>query len=167
MGDHGEVVEWLELVCMSANVLCWLSLESAPLPIKGTPQVVQVGAPKPTTQPKRLARARPRPHSKSKRSPNQIIRDQSKAHANQSIRSARTKNVKSQNFHSKSHGYKCGMHQRSPNREEVAWVAWLEVRHPLSIGVTFGSRPGVGGSNPVNTWFLELCFLQQQGLQRR
>jgi len=59
------------------------------------------------------------------------------------------------------------MHQRSPNREEVAWVAWLEVRHPLSKGVTFGSRPGVGGSNPVNTWFLEHCFLPQQGLQRR
>ena len=24
-GDHGEVVEWLELVCVCANVLCWLS----------------------------------------------------------------------------------------------------------------------------------------------
>jgi len=23
--DHGEVVEWLELVCVYANVLCWLS----------------------------------------------------------------------------------------------------------------------------------------------
>jgi len=31
-------------------------------------------------------------------------------------------------------------------------------RHPLSLGVTFGSRPGVGGSNPVNTWFLEFFF---------
>jgi len=31
-------------------------------------------------------------------------------------------------------------------------------RHPLSLGVTFGSRPGVAGSNPVNTWFLEFCF---------
>jgi len=40
-------------------------------------------------------------------------------------------------------------------------------RQPLSLGVTFGSRPGVGGSNPVNTWFLEFWFLQQQGLQRR
>jgi len=85
MRDHGEVVEWFELVCMSANVLCWLSLQSAPLPIKGAPQVVQVGALKPTTQPKQLARARSRPHCKSKRSPNQSIRDQSKAHANQSI----------------------------------------------------------------------------------
>jgi len=37
----------------------------------------------------------------------------------------------------------------------------------FSLGVTFGSRPGVGGSSPVNTWFLELCFLQQQSLQRR
>jgi len=107
MGDHGEVVEWLELVCMCANVLCWLSLQSAPVPIKGTPQVVQVGALKPTTQHKQLARARARAHSKSKRSPNQSIRDQSKVHANQSIRSARTEYVKSQNFHSKSHGDKC------------------------------------------------------------
>jgi len=98
MGDHGEVVEWLELVCMCANVLYWLSLQSAPLPIKGTPRVVQVGALKPTTQPKQLALARARPHSKSKRPPNQSIRDQSKAHANQSIRSARTKYVKSQKF---------------------------------------------------------------------
>ena len=127
MGDHGEVVAWLELVCMCANVLFWFSIQSAPLPIKGTPQVVQVGALKPTTQPKQLARARARPHSKSKRSPNQNSRDQSKAHANQSIRSARTKNVNSQKFHSKSHGYKCRMHQRSPNREEVAWVAYWEV----------------------------------------
>jgi len=123
MGDHDEVVEWLEIVCMCANVLCWLSLESAHLPIKGTPKVVQVDAIKPTTQPKQLARARARPHSKSKRSPNQCIRDHSKAHANKSIRSARTKNVKSQKVHSKSHGYKCRKHQRSPNREEVAWVA--------------------------------------------
>jgi len=75
MGDHGEVVEWLELVCMCANVLCWLSLQSAPLPIQGTSQVVQVGALKPTTQPKQLARARSRPHSKSKRSPDQSFRD--------------------------------------------------------------------------------------------
>jgi len=96
MGDHGEVVEWFELVCMCANVLCWLSLQSAPLPIKGTPEVVQVGALKPTTPLKQLARARARPHSKSKRSPNQSIKDQSKAHANQNIRSARTENVKSQ-----------------------------------------------------------------------
>jgi len=93
MGDHGEVVEWLELVCMCANVLCWLSLQSAPLPIKGTSQVVKVGALKPATLPKQLARARARPHSKSERSPNQSIRDQSKVHANQSIRSARTKKV--------------------------------------------------------------------------
>jgi len=57
MEDHGEVVEWLELVCMCANVLCWFSLQSATLLIKGTPQVVQVGALKPTTQPKQLARA--------------------------------------------------------------------------------------------------------------
>jgi len=93
MGDHVEVIEWLELVCMSANVLCWLSLQSAPLPIKGTPQVVQVGALKPTTPLKQLARARGRRHTKSKPSPNQSIRDQSKAHANQTIRSARTENV--------------------------------------------------------------------------
>jgi len=157
----------LSLCLCVRTCFCWLSLQSAPLPIKGTPQVVQVGALKPTTQPEQLARARARPHSKSKRSPNQSIRDQSKAHANQSIRSARTKHVKSQNVHSKSHGYKCRMHQRSPNREEVAWVAQWEVRHPLSLGVTFGSRPGVGGSNPVDTWFFEFCFLQQEGLQRR
>jgi len=123
MGDHGEVFEWLELVRMCANVLCWLSLQSAPLCIKDTPQVVQVGALKPTRQPKQLARARARPHSKSERSTNQSITDQSKARTNQSIRSARTKNVKSQTFHSKSHGYKCRMHQRSPDREEVAWKA--------------------------------------------
>jgi len=60
MEDHGEVVEWLELVCMCANVLCWFSLQSTPLPIKGTPQVVQVGALKPTTKPKQLARAQNR-----------------------------------------------------------------------------------------------------------
>jgi len=123
MGDHGEVVEWLGLVCMRANVLWWLSLQSAPLPIKGTPQVVLVGALKPTTPLKQLARARARPHTKSKPSPNQSIRDQSKAHANQSIRSARTENVQLPEYHTKSHGYKCRMHQRSPNREEVAWVA--------------------------------------------
>jgi len=63
MGDHGEVGEWLELECMCANVLCWLSLRSAPLLIKGTPQVVQVGALGPTTQPKQLARACARAHS--------------------------------------------------------------------------------------------------------
>jgi len=40
-------------------------------------------------------------------------------------------------------------------------------RHPLSLCVTFESRPGVGGSNPVNTWFLEFCFFQQEGLQQR
>ena len=42
-------------------------------------------------------------------------------------------------------------------------------RHLLSFGVTltFGSRPGVGGSNLVNTWFFEICLLQQEGLQRR
>jgi len=112
MVDHGEVVEWLELVCMCANVLCWLSLESAPLPIKGTHQVVQVQELKPTTQPKQLARARARPYSKTKRSSNQSIRDQGKAHANQSIRSAITENVKSQNFHSKWRGYNYRMHQR-------------------------------------------------------
>ena len=39
----------------------------------------------------------------------------------------------------------------------------VRIRHPLSLGVTFGSRPGVGGSNLVNTWFLEFCFLQQEG----
>ena len=111
MGDHGEVVEWLGLVCMRANVLWWLSLQSAPLPIKGTPQVVLVGALKPTTPLKQLARARARPHTKSKPSPNQ------------SIRSARTENVQLPEYHTKSHGYKCRMHQRSPNREEVAWVA--------------------------------------------
>jgi len=43
----------------------------------------------------------------------------------------------------------------------------LGSRHPLSLGVTCGSRPWVGGSNPVNTWFLEFYFLQQAGLQRR
>jgi len=123
MRDHGEVVEWLELVCICANVLCWLSLQSAHVPIKGTPQVVQVGALKPTTPLKQPTRARARPLSKSKRSPNESVKDQSKAHANQSIRSAGTENVKSQKVHSKSHGYKCRMHQRSLNREEVALVA--------------------------------------------
>jgi len=59
------------------------------------------------------------------------------------------------------------MHQRSLNREAVARVALWEVELPLSLGVTFGSHPGVGGSNLVNTWFREFCFLQQQGLQRR
>jgi len=33
-------------------------------------------------------------------------------------------------------------------------------RAPTLIGATFGSRPGVGGSNLVNTYFLEFCFLQ-------
>jgi len=37
-------------------------------------------------------------------------------------------------------------------------------RHPLSLGVTFGSRPGVGGSKPVNSWFLEFCFFTAAGL---
>jgi len=64
MGDHGEVVEWLELLCMCANVLRWLSLRSAPPPIKGTPQVVQFGPLKPAAQPEQLACARTRPHSK-------------------------------------------------------------------------------------------------------
>jgi len=36
--------------------------------------------------------------------------------------------------------------------------------HALSLGVTFGSRPGVGGSNPVNTWFFEFCFFTAGGL---
>jgi len=142
MGDYGEVVEWLELVCTCANVICWLSLQSAPLFIKGTPQVVQVGALKPTTQPKQLARARARPHSKSERSPNHSIRDQSKAHANQSIRSARTKNVKSQKFHSKSHGYKCRMHKRTPNREESG-VRTLSI--PGFLNFAFYSRRAYSG----------------------
>jgi len=64
MGDHGEVVERLELLCMCANVLCWLSLRSAPPPIKGPPPVVQFGPLKPATQPEQLTRARTRPHSK-------------------------------------------------------------------------------------------------------
>jgi len=85
MADHGDVVKWLELVCMCANALCWLSLQSAPLPIKGAPQVVKDGALEPTTPLKQLARARARPHSKSKRSPNDSIKDQSKAHANESM----------------------------------------------------------------------------------
>ena len=37
-------------------------------------------------------------------------------------------------------------------------------RPPLSLGVTFGSRPGVGGSNPVNTWFLEFLLFTAAGL---
>ena len=149
---------------MSANVLCWLSLQSAPLPIRGTPQVVQVGALKPTTQPKQLARARARPHSKLKRSPNQSIRDQSKAHANQSIKSARTKNVKSQNISLQI------ARVQMPNAPAVTkprggrMGSLLRRRHPLSLGVTFGSRPGVGGSNPVNTWFFEFCFFTAGGL---
>ena len=40
----------------------------------------------------------------------------------------------------------------------------LGSRHPLSLGVTFGSRPGVGVSNPVNTWFREFCFFTAGGL---
>jgi len=91
MGDHGEVVQWLELVCMCANVLCRLSLQSAPLPIKGASEVVQVGALKPSTKPKQLARAHARRHSKTKCSPNQSIKNQCKVHANQSVRSAEQK----------------------------------------------------------------------------
>jgi len=55
-------------------------------------------SPSRSTQLKQLARARARSHSKSKRTQNQSIKDQSEAHANQSIRSARTENVKSQNI---------------------------------------------------------------------
>jgi len=29
------------------------------------------------------------------------------------------------------------------------------------LGVLLVSRPGVGGSNLVKTWFLEFCFFQQ------
>ena len=32
----------------------------------------------------------------------------------------------------------------------------------ISLGVTFGSRPGVGGSNPVNTWFLYFAFYSRR-----
>jgi len=56
--------------------------------------------------------------------------------------------VKSQNFHAKFLGYKC---RGSPNREEMAWVAKWEEGLPLSLGVTFGSRPAVGGSGFVVT----------------
>jgi len=69
MGDHGEVIEWLQLVCACANVLRWMSLPSTPPPFKDTPQGVQYGLLKLTTQPTQLARARARPHSESKRSP--------------------------------------------------------------------------------------------------
>jgi len=37
-------------------------------------------------------------------------------------------------------------------------------RHPLSLGVPFGSRPGVGGSKPVNSRFLEFCIFTAEGL---
>jgi len=37
-------------LCVCAKVLCWLSLSSAPLPIKGTPEVVQVGELKSVTR---------------------------------------------------------------------------------------------------------------------
>jgi len=101
MGDHGEVVEWLELVCMCANVLCWFFFfEIAKLSLK-------------------IARVQ-----------------MSNAPAVTKPRGSRM----------------CSL--------VGSW-------HPLSLGVTFGSRPGVGSSNPVNTWFLEVCFLQQKGLQRR
>jgi len=32
IGDHGEVLEWLEIVCVLANVLCWLSYGSPASP---------------------------------------------------------------------------------------------------------------------------------------
>jgi len=41
---------------------------------------------KPTTPLKQLDRARARPHSEPKRLPNQSIKDQSKAHENDSIK---------------------------------------------------------------------------------
>jgi len=43
MGEHGEVVEWLELVCACANVLCWLSKVRPPLPTESTSQIVPTG----------------------------------------------------------------------------------------------------------------------------
>jgi len=41
--DHSEVVEWVKLVCVCANVLFWLSSGSPPLSTKSTSQVVPSG----------------------------------------------------------------------------------------------------------------------------
>ena len=43
LGDHGDVFEWLELVCVCANVLCWFSSGSSPLPTESTSQIVPTG----------------------------------------------------------------------------------------------------------------------------
>jgi len=43
LGDTGEVVEWLELVCVCANVLCWLSSGFPPLPTESTSRIVPTG----------------------------------------------------------------------------------------------------------------------------
>ena len=45
-------MNWMSALryCVCVKVLCWLSLSSARLPIKGTPQVVRVGALKPATR---------------------------------------------------------------------------------------------------------------------
>jgi len=150
MGDHGEVVEWLEPVCVCANVLCWLSLPSAPLLIKGTPQLGEVGPLKPTTQPEPLARARARPHSKARRSPSPSIRNQSKDYANQSIRSARAEIVKSKHFTQirtgtnldctnghqtarKSHGYPTGQKVPSLTRRDLRVASGGRGLEPLPI----------------------------------
>ena len=44
MGDHGEVVEWLELVCVCANVLFFgCPKVRPPLPTESTSQIVPTG----------------------------------------------------------------------------------------------------------------------------
>jgi len=74
MGDHGEVVGWLELVCACANVLCWMSCGSPTSPSR---EHLSNSPHRANFSPLSRARRRPRPRTKSNHSPNQKPLEQS------------------------------------------------------------------------------------------
>jgi len=74
MEDHGEVVDWLELVCMCAIAL--RPLQECSRWEEGCFGGTTNKALQCTTQPKQLACARVRSNSKAKHSKNQTNQDQ-------------------------------------------------------------------------------------------
>jgi len=56
--------------------------------------------------------------------------------------------MKSQNIHDNSDECECETNEPLLNDEEVSMSAKWEVLPHLSLGVTFASNRGVGGSNP-------------------
>jgi len=161
-GNHVEVLECLGLVRLLEGALLVVSLES-PSPHHGHFSKF----PSRSTQ----ARHAHMPAYNLKRNAHQIRASRISAKRAQ-IKATEAQEQKKGNrkLHSKSDEYKCQRHQRSPNREEVAWVAkWMLwpalsfVWPPLSVGMTFGSLSAVEGSSPSKHLVSKFCFCSSRG----